>query len=109
MLLKPAPSDAAIETEWHFKDNEEEYDVERILDSRRSGRKIEYLVKWLGYDNKENSREPTENFSPATNKKLRSFHRQNSQKPGSMETKAREKPKPPKRRSPPKAAGTPHA
>ena len=73
-LLEPAPSDAAIETEWHFEDDEEEYDVERILDSRRSGRKIEYLVKWLGYDNEENSWEPTENFSPATNEKLRSFH-----------------------------------
>ena len=74
LLLEPAPSDAAIKTEWHFEDDEEEYNVKRILDSRRSGQKIEYLVKWLGYDNKENSWEPTENFSPATNKKLRSFH-----------------------------------
>ena len=99
-LLEPAPSDAAIKTEWHFEDDEEEYDVERILDSRRSGRKIEYLVKWLGFDEEENSWEPTENFSSAMNQKLVDYHRANPQRPGPTETTAREKPKPPKRRRP---------
>ena len=37
-------------------DGEEEYEVESILDSRRSGRgrKLQYLVKWKGYSDAEN-------------------------------------------------------
>ena len=37
-------------------DREEEYKVERILDSRRFGRrrKLQYLVKWKGYPDLEN-------------------------------------------------------
>ena len=37
-------------------DGEEEYKVERILDSRRFGRrrKLQYLVKWKGYPDSEN-------------------------------------------------------
>ena len=30
-------------------DNEPEYEVERVIDKRKSGRRTEYLVKWLGY------------------------------------------------------------
>ena len=37
-------------------DNEEEYEVEAILDSRRFGRgcKLQYLIKWLGYPDSDN-------------------------------------------------------
>ena len=37
-------------------DNEEEFEVEAILDSRifGRGRKLQYLVKWLGYPNSDN-------------------------------------------------------
>ena len=37
-------------------DGEEEYEVEAILDSRRSGRghKLQYLIKWKGYSDTEN-------------------------------------------------------
>jgi hypothetical protein len=31
------------------------YDIERILSSRVSNKKIEYLVKWLDYDNIHNT------------------------------------------------------
>ena len=36
----------------------EEYHVERILASRRSGRQTEYLIKWEGYPNEDSSWEP---------------------------------------------------
>ena len=37
-------------------DNAEEYEVEKILDSRKFGRgcKLQYLVKWKGYPDSEN-------------------------------------------------------
>ena len=35
-------------------DGEEEYEVEDILDHRRSGRGYQYLVSWTGYDASEN-------------------------------------------------------
>ena len=41
-VQQPPPS---IEVE-----NHEEYDVEKILDSRRRWGKLEYLVHWTGYD-----------------------------------------------------------
>ena len=31
-------------------DNEEEYEVSTILDSKKVGRGVRYLVKWTGYD-----------------------------------------------------------
>ena len=39
-------------------DGEEEYEVEDILDHRRSGRGYQYLVSWTGYDASENQRLP---------------------------------------------------
>ena len=44
-------------------DNEEEYEVKAILDSRTFGRgcKLQYLVKWKGYPESENQWEDTNN------------------------------------------------
>jgi len=39
-------------------DDEEEYEVKRILDKCTQHRKIQYLVKWLGYPDSDNSWEP---------------------------------------------------
>jgi hypothetical protein len=46
-------------------DNEEEYEVEAILDSRRTGRgrKLQYLVKWKGYPNADNQWEDCQNVT----------------------------------------------
>ena len=38
-----------------IKDDDEQFDVEKILKTRRRAGKVEYLVKWLGYPNKFNS------------------------------------------------------
>ena len=37
-----------------FKSDEDYFDVEKILKTKRRGRRIEYLVKWLGYPPKFN-------------------------------------------------------
>ncbi|QRW26231.1 Retrotransposable element Tf2 protein [Rhizoctonia solani] len=59
------PQPAPIITE----EGEEEYKVERIIDSKWKGRgksrKLWYLVKWKGYDKGSNSWEPTDNVGNA--------------------------------------------
>lgn len=44
-----------------FRENKT-YAVEKILKCRTNGGKVEYYVKWVGYDNFVNSWEPEENF-----------------------------------------------
>ena len=59
----------------------EEYDVEEVMSSRKQGRRILYLVKWLDYPERRDwTEEPFDNFSVGGLEKLREFHRRN---PGS--------------------------
>ena len=57
-------------------DDQEEFDVEEILDTRIRRKRREYLVKWKGYGSEDNTWEPEKNLehSPlaiaAFNKKL---------------------------------------
>ena len=43
-------------------DGETEYEVESILDCRRRGRQVQYLIKWKGYSLEESSWEPAGNI-----------------------------------------------
>ncbi|OAV85211.1 hypothetical protein PTTG_30698 [Puccinia triticina 1-1 BBBD Race 1] len=44
-------------------DGKEEWEVEEILDCRRQGKKIQYLVAWKGYGPDTNSWEPDINLT----------------------------------------------
>ena len=61
-------------------ENHEEYEVEKVLDSRRKWGKLEYLVHWCGYDINERTWEPTQNLANAP-QKVQEFHRRYPQKP----------------------------
>lgn len=61
-------------------DGEDEYFVDEVLDSRIRRRRLEYLVKWTGYDQPD--------WEPATNvnklKAIEDFHIRYPQKPGPL-------------------------
>jgi hypothetical protein len=61
-------------------EDEVEYEVEAILDSKVSRRRLLYLVKWKGYPDSENSWEPTSNVKNAC-KLVKQFHARYPQKP----------------------------
>ena len=45
--------------------DQEEYEVERILDKRKHRRRIEYLVKWVGYELHDATWESLDNLTNA--------------------------------------------
>ena len=69
--LRPSPESV---------DNEEEYEVEVILDSRRFGRrcKLQYLIKWKGYPDLENQWEDADNVH--SNDLVRHFQKRHPMK-----------------------------
>jgi hypothetical protein len=60
--------------------DEEEWEVERILDSKRRRRKLHYLVQWAGYSYVRTSWEPAENLEGAR-ELVEEFHRDHPEKP----------------------------
>ena len=65
----------------YVKDDHEYFEIEDILDSCRIGNRIQYLIKWKGYPDSDNSWEPLSNI-PARGL-IKEFHRCHPDKPGS--------------------------
>jgi hypothetical protein len=61
-------------------EGEEEYEVERIINSRKVGRKVEFRVRWKGYRLEEDTWEPRENLSNAQDA-LRDFLKEHPDAP----------------------------
>jgi hypothetical protein len=59
---------------------EEEWEVERVLDSRYRYRKLQYLVQWAGYTYIRTTWEPAENLENAADL-IADYHRANPTKP----------------------------
>ncbi|QRW00961.1 Transposon Tf2-1 polyprotein [Ceratobasidium sp. AG-Ba] len=57
-------------------DGKEEYEVEKILDSRKRRNQIQYLVHWKGYGPESNTWEPIEHLDTAM-EAVKKFHREN--------------------------------
>lgn len=70
-LIPEEPEPVYLEGE-----DEPEYEVEKILDSRIRWRRMEYLVKWKGYDDRHNSWEPVTNLANAK-WSITMFHKKN--------------------------------
>jgi hypothetical protein len=63
--LEPADKDTPLQRTWRYETEEErEFEVEKILDHRdyEQIKLREFLVKWSGYDETENTWEPEENL-----------------------------------------------
>jgi hypothetical protein len=60
--------------------NEEEWEVEEILDSRRHRNKRQYRVKWTGFHDPDRSWYPAENFENAPGP-IQRFHQEYPNKP----------------------------
>ena len=61
-------------------DGEEEFEVAEVLDARIRRRKVEYLVRWKGYDDANNTWEPEGNLENAQ-EKVQDFHKRHPQAP----------------------------
>ncbi|EHY58205.1 hypothetical protein ABEF92_005787 [Exophiala dermatitidis] len=69
-----APEDDEDVDEDDDEEGEDEYVVEAIRSHRVRNGRVEYLIKWLGYEESENTYEPEENLLPHAAKILASYH-----------------------------------
>jgi len=87
-LLEPAPKDVRLTTTIQpniinpddNNDNDQEWEIQKILDSWYNDSLLQYQIHWKGYDIKDATWEPTENCKGSTTT-LRKFHHSNPNKP----------------------------
>ena len=60
---------------------EEHFEVEAVLDSKRHGRGTKYLVKWVGYPEADNSWEPWALLKGTADEALQEYHRRYPNRP----------------------------
>jgi hypothetical protein len=60
--------------------NSEEWEVDRVLDSKLRYRNLHFLVQWAGYSHTRTSWEPAENLENAQ-EMVDGFHRTHQEKP----------------------------
>ena len=93
-LLEPAPKNAKLATSVPIDEDmtNNEYDIEHVLKQKIIRGKPYYLIKWLGYDESENSWEPETNLSATALSDLKKNHPEWFAKTTRRPTERRQKP-----------------
>ena len=87
-LLEPTPKDVRLTTTIQpniispndDNDDDQEWEIQKILDSRYNDGLLQYQIHWKGYDIKDATWEPAENCKGSTTA-LRKFYCSNPNKP----------------------------
>jgi hypothetical protein len=104
--LEPAPANARLATQIELENNEEEWEVEEIKNHRIYDNDTEYLIKWKGYDNSENTWEPIENLT-GCKQLLEEYQARNSATTETRTTRTRPTNQPPNDTSQPRRSTRP--